>query len=190
MSCGNPSLFVDLIYSPYYTGNIVKTYNRAFAHGFVFMRKEIYMYCRNCGSPLPPHASDVCPNCGTPKGNSSKFCPNCGGPTASSDSRCNNCGAILLSPSASSAAPLKSKLVAGLLGIFLGQFGIHDFYLGYTGRAVMLLVLSLAGWLLSCCTGGISLLLVVFTFFFGLTEGILILVGKISVDGQGRPLGD
>lgn len=30
----------------------------------------------------------------------------------------------------------KSKMAAGLLGIFLGSFGVHNFYLGYTGKAV------------------------------------------------------
>ncbi len=86
--------------------------------------------------------------------------------------------------------PRKSRVVAGLLGIFLGQLGIHDFYLGFMGRAIMLLTLSLIGWLLSCCTGGLSLILVIFTFFFGLVEGIMILCGTIKVDGYGNPLDD
>ena len=30
----------------------------------------------------------------------------------------------------------KSKVAAGLLAIFLGAFGVHNFYLGYTGKAV------------------------------------------------------
>src|SRR5579864_5567094 len=30
------------------------------------------------------------------------------------------------------AAPQKSRLTAGLLGIFLGWLGVHRFYLGYT----------------------------------------------------------
>ena len=30
----------------------------------------------------------------------------------------------------------KSKIVAGLLGLFLGGLGVHNFYLGYTGKAV------------------------------------------------------
>ena len=37
----------------------------------------------------------------------------------------------------------KSKMVAGLLGIFLGAFGVHKFYLGYTKEAVIMLVISL-----------------------------------------------
>ena len=37
-------------------------------------------------------------------------------------------------PNATPPAP-KSKVVAGLLAIFLGGFGIHKFYLGYTARS-------------------------------------------------------
>ena len=37
----------------------------------------------------------------------------------------------------------KDKLVAGLLGIFLGALGIHKFYLGYTKSAVIMLLVSL-----------------------------------------------
>ena len=42
----------------------------------------------------------------------------------------------------------KNKMVAGLLGIFLGALGIHKFYLGYTKAAVIMLVVSIAGSLL------------------------------------------
>ena len=41
--------------------------------------------------------------------------------------------------------PYKSKIAAGLLGIFLGGLGIHKFYLGQTGMGILYLVL--------CCTG-------------------------------------
>ena len=37
----------------------------------------------------------------------------------------------------------KSKMVAGLLAIFLGALGVHKFYLGYTKEAVITLVVSL-----------------------------------------------
>ena len=39
--------------------------------------------------------------------------------------------------------PQKSKMAAGLLGIFLGSLGVHNFYLGYTGKAVAQLLISL-----------------------------------------------
>lgn len=74
----------------------------------------------------------------------------------------------------------KSKLAAGLLGIFLGSLGIHNFYLGYTGKAVAQLLISL----LTCGFGA------VISSIWGLIEGILILTGDIKVDGKGNPLRD
>ncbi len=38
------------------------------------------------------------------------------------------------------AWPVKSKIAAGLLAIFLGGFGIHKFYLGKTGMGILYLV--------------------------------------------------
>jgi len=67
----------------------------------------------------------------------------------------------------------KSKLVAGLLQIFLGTFGIGRFYLGYNGIAVAQLAVSL----LTCGIGAI----------WPFVDGILILLGKVQ-DPSGRPL--
>lgn len=74
----------------------------------------------------------------------------------------------------------KSKIAAGLLGIFLGSLGIHNFYLGYTGKAIAQLLISL----LSC--GMLSFV----SAIWGLIEGILILTGSISTDASGAPLKD
>lgn len=41
-----------------------------------------------------------------------------------------------------------SKLAAGLLGIFLGCLGVHNFYLGNTPKAVAQLLLTLIGWII------------------------------------------
>lgn len=40
-----------------------------------------------------------------------------------------------------------SPVVAYLLLIFLGGFGAHRFYLGKTGTAITILILSILGWL-------------------------------------------
>ncbi len=42
----------------------------------------------------------------------------------------------------------KSKLVAGLLALFLGGLGVHKFYLGYTQEGVIMLLGSTLGCLL------------------------------------------
>lgn len=74
----------------------------------------------------------------------------------------------------------KSKLAAGLLGIFLGWIGVHNFYLGYTGKAVAQLLITI----LSCGT------LCWVSEIWGLIEGILILTGSMGTDATGRPLSD
>ena len=66
----------------------------------------------------------------------------------------------------------KSKMIAGLLQIFLGSFGVGRFYTGHIGLAVAQLFL---GWL----TCGI----------WPLIDGIMMLMGKVP-DAQGRPLRD
>jgi len=61
------------------------------------------------------------------------------------------------------------KLEAGLTGIFLGAFGVHKFILGYTKPAVIMLVVSLAGGVVTC--GLASFVMGV----IGLIEGIIYL---------------
>jgi TM2 domain-containing membrane protein YozV len=93
------------------------------------------------------------------------------------------CG-VGLTPAAGQAIfdPMaKSKLAAGLLGIFLGAFGVHRFYLGYTGIAVAQLVLGVLGFL----TCGIT---TIASGIWGLVEGIMILTGSINKDAQGKGL--
>jgi TM2 domain-containing membrane protein YozV len=38
----------------------------------------------------------------------------------------------------------KSKVVAWLLAFFLGYLGVHNFYLGFNGRGIMQLILSIS----------------------------------------------
>lgn len=42
----------------------------------------------------------------------------------------------------------KSKIVAGILALFLGGFGIHKFYLGCTAAGIIMLVVFLFGFIL------------------------------------------
>lgn len=129
------------------------------------------MYCKNCGASMDANAA-VCVKCGVNKGMGASFCPNCGGATAPNAAVCLNCGSSL---TAAVGGEQKSKLVAGLLGIFLGGLGIHNFYLGYTGKAIAQIVLSF-------CFG--------IGAIWGLIEGIMILCGSIKTDAKGVPLKD
>jgi TM2 domain-containing membrane protein YozV len=69
----------------------------------------------------------------------------------------------------------KSKVVAGILGILLGSFGVGRFYIGDTKTGILQIVATV----LTCGIGGL----------WGFIDGILLLV-KGGVDGQGRPLRD
>ncbi len=134
------------------------------------------MYCKHCANLMDEQAA-VCVKCGCPKGSGNSYCPNCGNATMEQAAFCVNCGAALSQQAQPAASgELKSKMAAGLLGIFLGAWGIHNFYLGYTGKAVAQLILTLV----SCGIGGI----------WGFIEGILILTGSINKDGKGNPLRD
>lgn len=72
----------------------------------------------------------------------------------------------------------RSRLAAGLFGIFLGALGIHNFYLGFTGKAIAQLLISV----LTC--GILSWV----SAIWGLIEGILILTGSINTDASGNRL--
>lgn len=65
------------------------------------------------------------------------------------------------------------KILAGILAIFLGAFGVHKFILGYQKEGVIMLVLSVVGIVLSCV--GIGVLLVWAVGLVGLIEGIIYL---------------
>ena len=132
------------------------------------------MYCRNCGNSMDI-SQPVCTRCGSNRGAGNSFCPACGWRHGPNDENCPNCGCGLKTQPAPTG---KSKLAAGLLGIFLGALGIHKFYLGYTGKAwAQLLITLLSFGTLSFISG-----------IWGLVEGILYLVGDDATDAGGNPL--
>ena len=111
------------------------------------------------------------------------ICPKCGAPTTPGAAKCEYCGAALqtATPTATtvnnpaqptiivtnggidtSSWPIKNKLVAAILAIFLGCFGIHEFYLGRNGKGIVML--------LFCWTGIPSIV--------GFIQGILMLVSN------------
>lgn len=113
-----------------------------------------------------------------------KFCPNCGEKVEENQDVCLKCGKTL--PGSNKKVvndpEAKSKIAAGLFAIFLGSLGVHNFYLGYTGKAVAQLLLTIVGW--------IVIVGPVISGIWALVEGIQILAGSINVDASGRPLGE
>jgi TM2 domain-containing membrane protein YozV len=83
------------------------------------------MYCGKCGSQL---------------NEGSAFCPRCGVRVAP-----------VAAETAADASP-KSRLATSLLAWFLGEFGVHRFYTGKVGTAVIMLIMGIAGGI--CWLGG------------------------------------
>lgn len=99
-------------------------------------------------------------------------CPQCGATLEPGAKECKYCGEKIVSSSPSVAGE-KSKLAAGLLGIFLGGLGIHKFYLGYKKEGIIMLVVCLVGSLL-LGLGAIGMGVI------GLIEGIIYLTKSDS----------
>jgi TM2 domain-containing membrane protein YozV len=129
------------------------------------------------------------------------FCPHCGRPmglpgeSRAATIRCPACGHTFRplavtgwrDPEGYPASPFdgyspRSRVVAGLLGIFLGFLGAHRFYLGYTTIGAIQLGLTLVNLVAhkrACC--------VPIVVIWGFIEGVLCLAGKIT-DAERRPL--
>jgi TM2 domain-containing membrane protein YozV len=74
----------------------------------------------------------------------------------------------------------KSKIAVLLFGIFLGIFGAHNFYLGYNGKAIAQLLITV-----------LSLGFLAFiSAIWALIESIMIFTSPMPVDGRGVPLRD
>ncbi|MEY3610122.1 MAG: hypothetical protein RLZZ264_643 [Bacillota bacterium] len=137
-------------------------------------------------------------------------CPKCGRETQDKTKFCAWCGADMNNPFQTREKPIqpevmdekdvkrqqarnnnanpnpmlepKSKLVAGLLAIFVGSFGIHNFYLGYTQRGLIQLLLT--------TIGSIVIVGPIVSGLWALIEGIQIFIGEINIDANGTKLKD
>ncbi|MBR2402417.1 MAG: NINE protein [Lachnospiraceae bacterium] len=163
--------------------------------------------CRHCGLEYKTDEAVMCPRCQAPKGKGTNFCPFCGEQVTPEQKICVNCGVEMATYG---VGGVKSKIAAGLLGIFLGAYGVHNFYLGYYKRAVVQLVLTLLGYglyigsvvsfalsagymadmeLMGSVLGMLgSLVLLAGVGIWAFVESILIFCGKINKDGKGRLL--
>jgi predicted RNA-binding Zn-ribbon protein involved in translation (DUF1610 family) len=114
-------------------------------------------YCMNCGVEVLRNSA-VCLNCGSHACGGDKYCKICGG--AVKDFVCTSCGF----KNTATAPYTKSRKKAGAL--FFGAFGAHDFYLGRKRRAIIKIVISILGGLI---TVGIA---TAFMVALGITDSI------------------
>lgn len=110
------------------------------------------------------------------------YCGQCGHEVPDGSVYCTNCG----TPMNTTPVPRtgKNRIVVGLLALFLGTLGIHNFYLGHTSKGLTQLLVSTVGGLVSC---GIATLAVQ---IWVLVEAIQIFTGTISTDANGIPFHD
>lgn len=81
------------------------------------------------------------------------------------------------------ATIIRYRHTAGLLGIFGGTLGLHNFYLGKRDLAMIQLLITILGSLLF----GLGALV---TFIWGIVEGVQILTRQTTTDGDGQPIAD
>ena len=120
------------------------------------------MYCTNCGVHLEDNVS---------------FCSNCGHKVVRSTQQTENIMDQLNTGYQQIISRPKSRIIAGILAIVLGSIGAHDFYLGYTKKGIihLLMFVFFLGW---------------FSSIWALIEALYIFTGKTDTDADGNPLTD
>lgn len=101
------------------------------------------------------------------------FCKQCGKQIPDDAVLCVYCNAAVNQVVA--VDPLaKSRIAYILLGIFLGCFGVHNFYAGYTGKAVaQLLIAVLLSW---------TVIAPIIVFIWAIVD-----ICNVTKDAHGRP---
>jgi len=122
------------------------------------------MFCRNCGKELAEGA-EFCTSCGVRPLKGNKYCNNCGAETLPEAEVCVKCGVRL----GGAQGEGKNWLVALILSIVVGEFGIDRFYLGLIGTGILKLI----------TIGGFGI--------WWLIDLILIATNTLK-DSEGRPL--
>ena len=162
------------------------------------------MFCKNCSTEYS-QTDAFCQSCGKITGEGKGFCNRCGKSTDPNLTYCVNCGAnqgaeqeqsqkntytgpnyqqssytgpnYAYSNNANNQVQQKSKLIAIVLALFLGVFGLHNFYMGYNTKAICQIIATV----LTCGT---------VTTIWAIIDVFLIALGSVSTDADGIPLKD
>lgn len=131
------------------------------------------------GNPPPPPQGYAPPQQGAPthKGSDEKFCSECGATIKVKAEVCPKCGVRQQAHAQhhSGVNPPKSRTTFILLGLFLGFFGIHNFYAGYTVKGLIQLALGIVN-------------LFIMVGYIGLAIWAIVEIIVVKVDAQGRPM--
>ena len=127
--------------------------------------ETVDLKCQNCGGTMEPDESGVY-----------AICEYCG---KKQEIKANQIAAVSSVSITNTDKNTKSKTTAGLLAVFLGVFGIHNFYLGYKTKGTVQLLLTL----IFCWTYIVPIIVWIWTIF----EAIRIFGGYIP-DSNGNAL--
>lgn len=102
-----------------------------------------------------------CPRCNAPNADGAQVCVSCQTPLAGAGGGYQPMQQAYASAPPAQIPGAEKKIVAGILGIVAGSFGIHKFILGYTTEGIIQIIITFV----TCGIGGI----------IGLIEGIIYL---------------
>lgn len=168
---------------------------------------EAVELCPGCGGK-PLEGNKFCNNCGVETKPEAEFCVKCGAKLAKPDvgevaeehereavrevsekpepkvdvEKVSEKPAPKVSPVQVSE---KSRLATTLLALFFGQIGIHRFYLGKIGTAIIMLILGVLGW--GTVWRVIGFVFLVPLWIWNLVDFILAVAGLMK-DKEGKPV--
>ena len=110
-----------------------------------------------------------------------KYCPYCSKKVNEDQDVCLSCGKTIKNTNNG-----KSRILAAILALLVGSLGVHNFYLGYNSKGVIQLVLTIIGYIFTLILIGYVLIAIVNCWAF--IEAIMLFIGSIKVDGEGKEL--
>ena len=127
--------------------------------------ETVDLKCQNCGGTMEPDENGMY-----------AICEYCGKKQEIKANQISTVSSVSITNTDKSA---KSKITAGLLAVFLGAFGLHNFYLGYKTKGTVQLLLTL----IFCWTYIVPIIVWIWAIF----EAIRIFGGYVS-DSNGNTL--
>jgi TM2 domain-containing membrane protein YozV/RNA polymerase subunit RPABC4/transcription elongation factor Spt4 len=151
------------------------------------------IFCPSCGVPIKKEA-ELCPKCGVPKNKwrsaEEVFCTSCGEKIKREAEICPKCGVrqMDISVQSQSNTSLGPKWgIAGCLAFFLGNVGVHRFYVKKAGLGIITIAIFLVALIFtnSTDTAGFGWLMIGGLTVWSLIDFFLIIKEKYK-DKQGN----
>jgi len=108
------------------------------------------------------------------KARNEKYCHECGAVIRARAVICPKCGVEQAEPPAPDLSSTETtRIAAGICGILFGGLGVHKFILGMPGPAMVMLLVSLFGWIPALISCGVL-------FFFAAAPAVMHIIGIVE----------